>query len=202
MKIRLLIVLLLFGCAGFKGKEESKSSIGKEIADFSLKNTDGSRLSLSSYKNARGFMVVFTCNHCPFAKLYTKRCNDLNKRFSKWNVPLIAINSMDTGMYEDERFELMQRKAKTERFNFPYLCDGSQNVGRQFGANHTPHAYILWKENQKWIIKYSGSIDDNGQHPENAIPLLANAVNDLLSGRRISEPETASFGCRIYYRSE
>ena len=145
-------------------------------------------------------MVVFTCNHCPFAKLYTNRYNQLNNKYSKLGVPLIAINAMDTLLYDEESFALMQQKAKTEKFNFPYLYDATQAVGKDFGANHTPHAYIIWQENKQWIVKYSGGIDDNGDHPEKAKPFIANAVNTLLQGKKIANPETQSFGCKIFYR--
>ena len=79
---------------------------------------------------------------------------------------------MDTLIYEDETFELMQKKAKTENLNFPYLQEAMQVVGENFGAEHTPHAFIIWKENNNWIIKYSGAIDDNGEHPKKQILLL------------------------------
>ena len=107
---------------------------------------------------------------------------------------------MDTLVYEEESFELMQKKAKTEKLNFPYLFDVMQSVGKNFGAEHTPQAYVIWKENNKWVIKYSGAVDDNGEHPEKATPFIGNAVDDLLSNKPVSKPETQSFGCRIFYR--
>jgi peroxiredoxin len=157
-------------------------------------------LSTKDYKNAKGFIVIFTCNHCPFAKLYTKRMNDLNSKFSKLDVPLLAINSMDTMLYEDETFGLMQEKAKKEKFNFPYLHDDSQFVGKQFDAEHTPMAFVVWKVENRWLIKYKGAIDDNGEHPKLAKPFVENAVNDLLQNKNVSNPVTESFGCRIFFR--
>lgn len=200
MKNLVPLLFLFFTLISFKGDDELKSSLGSSVSDFELKNVDGKLVSLKDYKSAKGFIVIFTCNHCPFAKLYTKRYNDLSTKFSKLNVPLLAINSMDTLLYEEESFALMQKKAKHEKFNFPYLSDVTQSVGRQFGANHTPQAYVIWKEDNKWVVKYSGSIDDNGEHPEKAKPLIANAVNELLQNKPVSEPETDSFGCRIFYR--
>ena len=115
-------------------------------------------------------------------------------------VPLLAINSMDTAVYEEESFELMRAKVMREKTNFPYLYDASQIVGKSFGADHTPHAFILWKENEQWIIKYSGAIDDNGEHPELANSFIENTLTELLANKPISKAETSSFGCRIYYR--
>jgi peroxiredoxin len=181
-------------------RSENKSVLDNTISDFSLKNVDEKTISLSDYKNAKGFIIVFTCNHCPFAKLYSQRFNDLNTKYSSLGVPLLAINSMDTAMYEDESFINMKNKSTTEIFNFPYLCDNMQTVGKNFGADHTPHAYVIWKENNKWKIKYSGAIDDNGEEPKKATPYVANAVTELLENKQVSMAVTVSVGCKIFFR--
>ncbi len=178
----------------------SSFSNDKVVNDFCLRNIDGKMVSSKAYKNAKGLIVVFTCNHCPFAKLYTKRLNDLNTKFSKLHVPLIAINSMDTLIYEDETFELMQKRSKQEKYNFPYLQDGSQTVGKQFKAEYTPTAFVIWKINNKWVIKYKGAIDDNGEKPKIAISYISKMVNELLLNKNVSTTVTASFGCKIFYR--
>ena len=192
------IVAVIFSIQGFC--KEPKAVIGSTISDFGLKNVDGNIISLSDYKNAKGFIVVFTCNHCPFTKLYSKRLIDLNNKYSVLNVPLIAINSMDSLAYEDESFNKMKLKAKTDSFNFPYLHDDFQNVGKTFAAGHTPMAYIIWNENNQWIVKYKGSIDDNGENPEKATSFIGNAVDELLQNKSVSNPVTESFGCKIFYR--
>ncbi len=193
-----LLCLLL---TGFQtGIHSGSKGVGDKVNDFSLLNTDKTYLSLESYKEAKGFIIVFTCNHCPFAQLYSERYNALNAKYKPLGVPLIAINSMDTLVYEEETFELMQKKAADEKFNFPYLRDAMQRVGKNFGADHTPHAYIVWKEKTDLVIRYSGAIDDNGEHPELARPFVAHAVDELLQGKAVSTPETVSFGCKIFYR--
>ncbi len=197
--IRLAFLISILLSFGFKGDKIEKH-IGRIIPDFSLRNTDSSMKSFSSYPSAKGFIVVFTCNHCPFAKLYPERLNKLNTKYSALNVPLLAINSMDTAVYEDESFLMMKEKANSEKFNFPYLYDVNQIVGKSFKADHTPHAFIVWKENNKWVVKYSGAIDNNGEHPEIATSFIEPALFSLLNNKPIENPETASFGCRIYYR--
>ncbi len=191
------IVTLSFG---FKNVEPNKSMLGKEIKNFNLKNVDGKFVSLNDYKNAKGFVIMFTCNHCPFAKLYSNRMNQLNKKYEVLGVPLLAINSMDTLLYEDETFDQMQLKSKNNQFSFPYLFDETQSVGRQFNAEHTPQVFVIWKEKEKWIVKYAGAFDNNGEHPEKANPFVANAIDDLLVNKPVKNPVTESFGCRIYYR--
>jgi peroxiredoxin len=172
----------------------------KTIQDFSLKNVDNKTISTKAFPDAKGFIVVFICNECPFAKLYSKRLNELSTKYTSLNVPLIAINSMDTLVYEDESFKDMQLKAKNDKFKFPYLHDVDQLVAKNFDAQHTPSAFIIWKEQNQWVIKYKGAIDDNGQNPSIAIPYVTNNVDALLKNQPVILNETLSFGCRIFYR--
>ncbi len=189
----LALVVNLFFVSGMNGQI-------KTVESFALRNVNGQIWSTECNKEVLGFIVVFTCNHCPFASLYPARLNALNEKYTPLKVPLIAINPMDSLLYEEEIFSLMQTKAQLENFNFPYLQDEKQLVSKQFGAEHTPQAFIIWLENGKYVIKYKGAIDDNGEDPAKATPFLANAVNDLLSNRQLDEAATPSFGCRIFYR--
>lgn len=172
----------------------------KTIQDFSLKNVDNKTISTKAFPDAKGFIVVFICNECPFAKLYSKRLNELSTKYKALDVPLLAINSMDTLVYEDESFKDMQLKAKNDKFKFPYLHDVDQLVAKNFNAEHTPSAFIIWKVQNRWVIKYKGAIDDNGQNPFIATPYVANNVDALLKNLPVILNETLSFGCRIFYR--
>ncbi len=172
------------------------------ISDFTLLNTDGRSVSTKDYTDAKGFIIIFTCNHCPFAKLYTSRINALNTKYQPLNVPLLAINTMDTLVYEDESLEKMREKAMNDKMNFPYLQDAAQLVGRLFSAKYTPMAYVIWKEKNQWIVKYKGAIDDNGEHPDWATPFVENAVGELLAKNPVSLAETQTLGCRISYRKQ
>ena len=188
----LFLAVLMFGFIN-----ESTHSIN----DFSLKNIDGQMVSLSQFKDAKGFIIVFTCNHCPFAKLYPERLNQLNLKYKALGVPLIAISSTDTIMYVEDTYPKMVKKAKKEKFNFPYLFDGEQTVAKDFSAQKTPHAYVVWKENSKWIIKYDGAIDDNGNSPEKVSKqYVADAVDSLLSNKTVAVSQTKSIGCQILFR--
>lgn len=174
-----------------------------QIKNFSLKNVDNKTVALKQFKDARGFVVVFTCNKCPMAKLYTNRLNKINEQYKKLGVYLLAINSMDTLAYAEESFKMMQKKAKNDKLTVPYLQDKKQAVARQFGATHTPQAFVIWKNKQNsYSIKYQGAIDDNASEPEKASHLLTTAINELLANKSVSSPKTESFGCRIFYRGE
>ena len=171
--------------------------------DFSLKNVDGKTVSLSDNPNAKGYIIVFTCNHCPFAKLYPKRLNQLNKKYFSLGVPLIAISSTDTIMYAEDCYDKMIAKAKSGKYNFPYLYDSAQSVAKNYNAERTPQAFVIWKENDKWVVKYKGAIDDNGAEPklvnENYV---ANAVDELLEGNQVKQPIIGSVGCKINFRKQ
>lgn len=172
-----------------------------EITNFTLKNVNGKLVSLSDYPEAKGFIIIFTCNHCPFAKLYPERLNILNDRYKKLDVPLVAISSMDTVNYEDDTFLLMIQKAKKEKFKFPYLYDADQSIAKLFGAQKTPHAIVIWKKAGHFEIKYSGAIDDNGMHPKQVKnEYIRRAIDELLQGKQVSIPETQTIGCQIYFR--
>ncbi len=190
------VAVFLFSSFVFVEKERS-------IATFKLKSaTTNELVSLSDYKNAKGFMVVFTCNKCPMAKFYSKRLNQMDAKYKKLGVPLLAINSMDTLAYAEESFKNMQKKAQKELFTFPYLQDKKQKVVKEFKATHTPQAFVIWKlKSGKFVVKYEGAIDDNAGEPEKAKNhFLTNAVDDLLSDKAVATPKSESFGCKIFLR--
>lgn len=171
------------------------------VEDFSLLNIDGKQVSFSNYPDAKGFIIVFTCNHCPFAKLYPKRLNALTDKYKKLGVPLIAISSTDTVAFEEDSYANMVAKAKKEEFKYPYLYDNTQAVAKQFKADKTPHAFVIWKENNKWVVKYNGAIDDNGMEPKKVEnQYIVQAVDALLNQKDIAVPSTRSIGCQIHFR--
>tara|TARA_B100001146_G_scaffold41095_1_gene34823 strand:+ start:35 stop:673 length:639 start_codon:yes stop_codon:yes gene_type:complete len=187
----------------FEGGEASNSSengyeIGDVATDFKLKNIDGKQVSLSDYSTAKGFIVVFTTNHCPYAKSYENRIVALDKKYKTKGYPVIAINPNNPDKNEQDSFENMQIRAKQKSFTFPYLLDEGQKIYPQYGATKTPHVYILEKENKELIVKYIGAIDDNYQDV-NAVEVnfVENAVDELLAGEEVSVKTTKAIGCSI-----
>ena len=174
---------------------------GDEVKDFSLKSTDNTMISLNGYRNAKGFIVVFTCNHCPFAKLYQERMNAMNSAYSAKGIYLLAVSSNDVIAVPEDNFEEMTKRAHEQHYNFPYLFDETQEVARAFGAVKTPHAFVIFKENGKWIVKYSGSVDDNGAEPEKVKnAFVRNAVDALLRNEPVTVTTTKSVGCAIKWK--
>ncbi|MEP6795819.1 MAG: thioredoxin family protein [Saprospiraceae bacterium] len=196
------LAILIFYLYNLQGEVfKSDSSSVRSVIDFSLQNIDGRYLSLNDFPDSKGFIIVFTCNHCPFAKLYPGRLNKLNEKYAPLHVPLIAINSVDSLDFEEETLMIMKQKALENKFTFPYLRDVTQEVAKTFGADKTPHAFVIWKENNQWIIRYNGALDDNGAEPEKVThAFVADAVDALLEGHKIKDPETNSIGCAIKFR--
>lgn len=194
----LLSILLIFSSFILFEKD-------KVITNFKLKNASTNKfVSLSMYRNAKGFAIIFICNKCPMAKLYSERLNKMNSKYQKLGIPILAINAMDTLAYAEESFVLMQKKAKKEQFNFPYLQDKSQTIAKLFKAKHTPQAYVIWKNKLgNYTIKYQGAIDDNAAEPDKTQHhFLTAALDELLAKKVVSQPISASFGCRIFFRGE
>ncbi len=194
-------IFLLFAISMRASGNENIVINGKSVNDFSLKNINGKNVSLKDYPKAKGFVIIFTCNHCPFAKLYPQRINKLNLKYKSLDVPVIAISSTDTLTYEEDSYLKMIAKAKAEKFNYPYLYDGFQTVAKNFQAQKTPHAFVIWKEKGAYIVKYNGAIDDNGAEPTKVTTkYIESAVDALLKGNEIQIKETKSIGCQIHLR--
>lgn len=171
-----------------------------EIKDFKLPNVDGKVVSLADYPKAKGFIIIFTCNHCPYAKSYEDRIIKLQQKHSV-EYPVIAINSNDAAAYPDDSFEAMKKRAAQKKYPFVYLHDESQEVAHIFGATKTPDVYLVHKEQGKNVIKYVGAIDDNYQN-ESAVKksYVEDAISALEKGQEISVKETKAIGCSIKWK--
>lgn len=172
--------------------------VGDIATDFNLKNIDGKMVSLSNYKEAKGYIVIFTCNTCPYAVAYEDRIEALNKKYASKGYPVIAIMPNNPGKQKGDSMDAMQARAKAKGFTFPYLMDEGQKVYPQFGATKTPHVYILQKTSKGNQVKYIGAIDDNYQDASAVnTKYVEKAVDALLSGKEIQEKETRAIGCSI-----
>lgn len=193
----LIIILGLLSFSSIK-KINSGYQVGDEATDFKLKKIDGKMVSLSDYNSAKGFIVIFTCNHCPYAKKYEDRIVALDKMFKSKGYPVIAINPNDATVQPQDGLAEMQTRAKEKGFTFPYLVDEGQKIYPIYGATKTPHVYILKKENGKNIVKYIGAIDNNYENPNDVSEYyVQDAVNQLLKNEAVKTEKTVAIGCTI-----
>jgi len=172
--------------------------VGDKATDFKLKNVDDKMVSLSDYKDVKGYIVIFTCNHCPYAVAYEDRIIALDKKYKKLGYPVIAINPNNPEVQEKDSYDLMKVRAKEKGFTFPYLFDEGQKIYPQYGATKTPHVYVLEKTKNGNIVKYIGAIDDN-HSDESAVKVkyVENAVDALLKNKEVSVKVTKAIGCSI-----
>jgi peroxiredoxin len=169
--------------------------IGDAATDFSLKNVDGKMVSLADYKDAKGYIIIFTCNHCPYAMMYEKRIIELHKKYSKQGYPVIAINPNDPEVVPEDDFESMKKISKKKKYPFAYLIDEGQTVYPKFGATKTPHVFVLDKNK---VVKYIGAIDDNAKDEAGVkIKYLENAIAAVDSGKQPDPSTTKAVGCSI-----
>lgn len=198
-KIMLGLCLALF----FAGSPVKNGyEVGDTVADFKLKNVDGKMVALSDYKDAKGVIVIFDCNTCPYSKAYNERIQNLHATYAAKGFPVVAINANDATISPGDSFEEMAKQAKKKNYQFPYLYDESQEVARAFGATNTPHVYLLSKSGNTFKVAYIGAIDNNSRDAANASEkYVDDAIDALLGGKEVEPKKTKAIGCTIKYRS-
>jgi peroxiredoxin len=199
MKIlKSIVVLIVVGfLTAFTLKTvDTNYKIGDTIEDFSLMNTDDLMVSLSDYKDAKGFIIIFTCNTCPYSVANEDRIIGLDRKYKKRGFPVIAINPNDPIAVPNESFEKMKVRVQEKGFTFPYLQDEGQKVYPKFGATKTPEVYIVTQNDLK--VQYIGAID-NSSRDASAVTekYVENALDALLTGEKIEKTTTRAIGCSI-----
>lgn len=175
--------------------ENNKLHIGVGAPDFKLPGVDGADYSLADFADAEVLVVVFTCNHCPYAQAYEGRLIDIQSDYAGRGVRLVAINSNDERGYPEDSFDNMVVRAKKRGFNFPYLRDTHQSVADAYGAQCTPEIFAFDRER---LLRYHGRIDDNWREPENVRRRdLREAIEAMLDDRPVEQPENPAIGCSL-----
>ena len=172
---------------------------GDLAQDFSLKNVDGSMVSLADMEDAKGFIVTFTCNHCPFSVAYEDRLIALDKKYKPLGYPVVAINPNNPATYPTDDYESMKVRAKEKGFTFPYLVENDdRTLYKTYGATKTPHMYVLEKTDEGNVVRYVGAIDDSAMDADNVKKrYIEDAVDALLRGETVAVPTTKAVGCSI-----
>lgn len=166
-----------------------KSAAVKKAENFSLKDFNGKMHSLSDYKDSKAIVLMFIATECPVSNAYNKRMVKLYNEFSKKDVALLGINSNKQESVED-----IKEHAEKNGFKFPVLKDVNNVIADKFNAGHTPEIFVL---NSNYEILYHGRIDDSRDEAEVEKKDLAAALDEILSGKKVSNPETKAFGCTI-----
>lgn len=176
-------------------------SVGDTVEDFSLKNVDGSMVSLAGIPASEGYIVIFTCNHCPFSQAYEQRIRELDSVYKPLGWPVVAINPNDAQRVPEDSFEAMVERAKNMKYSFPYLHDESQSVARRFGATRTPHVFLVKKDGGKNTVAYIGAIDDNTEDASHAkSKYIELAITAIKNNQTVATTETKAVGCTIKWK--
>ena len=206
-KILGLMALLVVSAGIFMAATSSSPSttplgeglaVGDVAPDFNLKSIDGSMVSLASYEAANGYIVIFTCNTCPYAVMYEDRMIELHNKYVSQGYPIIAINPNDPSIKAGDSYEKMQERAGEKGFPFAYVFDATQEVFPAYGATKTPHVYLLDKSR---TVQYIGAIDNNARDEEAvSTRYVEDAIEDLIAGKQPSVTFTKAIGCSIKYK--
>ena len=170
--------------------------VGDTAPDFKLKNIDGKMVSLKDYKDAKGFIVIFTCNTCPWAVGYEDRIIKLHEDFAPKGYPVVAIQPNDPAAQPGDSFDKMQQRAKEKGFKFAYLLDEGQKVYPAYGATRTPEVYLLDKN---LTLRYTGAIDNNPRLEDNitTVNYVAKAIAAIEKGENPEPSLVKAIGCTI-----
>jgi peroxiredoxin len=197
------IIFVSAGLFSFTSPTENKGyDVGDVATDFKLKNVDGKMVSLADYKDAKGFIVIFSCNTCPYVVAYEDRMIELHNKYAKKGFPIIAINPNDPEVSPGDSFEKMQERAKEKNFPFAYVFDEKQEIFPQYGATRTPQVYLLEKTNNGNIVRYIGAIDDNFRDADAVQErFLEDAVDAIINKKEVPVKTTRAIGCTIKVKS-
>lgn len=173
--------------------------VGDKAPNFKLKNVDGKMVSLTDdrFKDAKGFIVTFTCNTCPVAQAYEQRIIDLHKKMAPKGYPVIAIQPNDPEAKAGDSFSEMQKRAEAKSYPFVYLLDEGQKVHPKYGATRTPEIYLLDKD---MTLVYTGAIDNNQNEEQVSTNYVEDAIAALEAGKEPNPSFTKAVGCSIKYK--
>lgn len=172
-------------------------AIGAEAPGFELADTAGESVELPERGEAAATVVVWTCNHCPYALAWHERICDVAREYRDAGVRFIAINSNDADRYPADSPERMRERMEGEDWPMPYLHDADQSVAREWGARTTPDLFVLDDALQ---LQYRGAVDGDHQDPTQRAIWLRGAIESVLSGESPDPAETEPVGCSIKWR--
>ncbi len=196
-KVLFTLVFIAVYSLGFSQGYE----IGDKADDFRLLNVDGNMVSMADYPEAKGFILMFSCNHCPYSVAYEDRKIALHNRYAPMGYPVIIINPNDSTIVPKDSYSHMIIRAEEKDFPFPYLLDADQDVFPKYGATRTPHVFLLNREDDGLIVRYIGAIDNNYEDAEAVTErYVEQAIRSLMEGRQPDPATTRAIGCTIKYK--
>ena len=193
------VALCLLAAADRAQAGVDELSLGSKAPDFSLPATDGKTYTFADVAGPKGTLVIFTCNHCPYAVAYQDRIVALTEHYRPLGIGVAAISCNDAQAYPDDSFAKMKERAAEKKFNFPYLYDETQAIALKYGPKVTPHVFLF--DSTRTLI-YRGRIDDSAKEKGVKKRELADALDAILAGKPVPTPSTIAFGCSIKWKPD
>jgi peroxiredoxin len=171
--------------------------IGERAPGFELPDTEAESHSLADAEGAPATVVVWTCNHCPYALAWHDRIVRAARDYSPRGVRFFAVNSNDADRYPADSYDAMRDRVEGEEWPFPYLHDASQGAARAWGAKVTPHVYVLDSEHR---LRYQGAPDPDYGEPAHNASWLRDAIDAVIAGQEVVRAETDPVGCSVKWK--
>jgi peroxiredoxin len=191
------IVLAVCGLVTATFADALKLGDKAPLTDVKMKNVDGKELTIGGVAGKQGTLVIFSCNHCPFARAWEERIAELGNTYRQKDIGVIMINANDADAQPPDGYEEMQKRAEERHFEFPYVVDATSDVARAFGAARTPECFLFDKEGK---LVYHGAVDDD-KNPESVQHhWLQAALDAVVAGKEVTDKETKAVGCGIKFR--
>jgi peroxiredoxin len=169
--------------------------IGESAVDFRLPATDGKTYSLADFADAKGLVIFFTCNHCPYVIGSDEVTRKTAEKFAPHGIKFVGINSNSVNTVPEDSFEHMVKRMEEHKFPWVYLRDETQEVAKAYGALRTPH-FFVFDENRKLIYTGRG-VDSPRDVSKMTVNDLENALDDFVNGRPVRVPLTNPIGCNV-----
>lgn len=174
--------------------------LGTVAPDFSLPDYDGKVISRDDFRDHRGLLVIFMCNHCPYVKHVAPELVRLADEYQPKGIAVVGISSNDAEAYPDDAPDKMKQEAAAQGYRFPYLYDESQQVAQAYKAACTPD-FFLFDSDLKLV--YRGQLDDT-RPKQGTVPNgndLRAALEAVLNHQSVPEPQKPSIGCNIKWKA-
>lgn len=205
------ILLFAVGCIGFTAARAQNINttpaaasatpaplaIGAAIpqAGLNMKGTDGGEMSLGKAKTDKGLVVMFSCNTCPYVIKSQERTREAIKFAAEKGVGMVILNSNTAKRDGDDSYEAMSKYAKEQGYSVSYLVDENNRLADEFGATRTPEVFLF---DGKGKLVYKGAMEDNPADPASSTKMyLKDAIEKMVSGKKIDPNTTKSIGCSI-----
>ena len=189
-----VVVTAVGGFLGWKGNKDATYSIGDKIENFSLSDVNGTQVSFAGIAGASGTIIIFTCNTCPYSKLYDERILQIEDVYRDAGYPVVIINPSDPVLKPGDQSSELIKWIDTHNFKGTYLIDNTR-LHHRFGAEKTPEVFLLDKEMK---LRYRGAIDNSAQGSQNVTKkYLENAIQALEKNQDPDPTVTKAVGCVI-----